>query len=109
MKLATVPLGKLPPDMNAVDAAAMTVVGNVLLNLDEMVLKTIEPAMNTPNLADVTRRHFLSGAGLGLGALALSSLTGEESRADVAIDAMQPLAERRPQFAPRAKRSSTCT
>jgi hypothetical protein len=38
-KLATVPLGKLPPNMNAADAAAMTVVGNVLLNLDEMVLK----------------------------------------------------------------------
>src|SRR6185369_17700736 len=59
--------------------------------------------MNMPNLANVTRRHFLSGAGLGLGALALSSLIGEESRADVAINAMQPLAERRPQFAPRAK------
>jgi hypothetical protein len=39
MKLASAPLGKLPPKMNAVDAAAMTVVGNVLLNLDEMVLK----------------------------------------------------------------------
>jgi hypothetical protein len=38
-KLATIPLGKLPPNMNAVDAAAMTVVANVLLNLDEMVLK----------------------------------------------------------------------
>jgi hypothetical protein len=38
-KLATIPLGKLPPNMIAVDAAAMTVVGNVLLNLDEMVLK----------------------------------------------------------------------
>jgi hypothetical protein len=38
-KLATDPLGKLPPTMDAVDAAAMTVVGNVLLNLDEMVLK----------------------------------------------------------------------
>jgi hypothetical protein len=59
--------------------------------------------MNTPNLADVTRRHFLSGTGLGLGAMALSSLVGEKARADVAIDAMQPLAERRPQFAPRAK------
>src|SRR3954452_21048427 len=59
--------------------------------------------MHTPNLADVTRRHFLSGAGLGLGALALSSLVGEEARADVAINAMQPLAERRSQFAPRAK------
>jgi hypothetical protein len=59
--------------------------------------------MNTPNLADVTRRHFLSSTGLGLGAMALSSLIGEKSRADVAINAMQPLAERRPQFAPRAK------
>ena len=38
-KLATIPLGKLPPNMNAIDAAAMTVVANVLLNLDEMVLK----------------------------------------------------------------------
>jgi hypothetical protein len=38
-KLATAPLGKLPPNMNVVDVAAMTVVGNVLLNLDEMVLK----------------------------------------------------------------------
>jgi hypothetical protein len=59
--------------------------------------------MNTRNLADVTRRHFLSGTGLGLGALALSSLIGEKSRADVAINAMQPLAERRPHFVPRAK------
>jgi mono/diheme cytochrome c family protein len=39
VKLATVPLGELPPHMKAIDAAAMTVVGNVLLNLDEMVLK----------------------------------------------------------------------
>jgi hypothetical protein len=39
MKLATVPLGELPSGVDAVDAAAMTVVGNVLLNLDEMFLK----------------------------------------------------------------------
>ncbi|HEX3601348.1 MAG TPA: DUF1553 domain-containing protein, partial [Lacipirellulaceae bacterium] len=39
VKLATVPSGKLPSDVNAVDAAAMTVVSNVLLNLDEMFLK----------------------------------------------------------------------
>ena len=38
-KLATIPLGELPEDIDAVDAAAMTVVGNVLLNLDEMILK----------------------------------------------------------------------
>jgi hypothetical protein len=39
LKLATVPLGELPEGVRAVDAAAMTVVGNVLLNLDEMLLK----------------------------------------------------------------------
>ena len=37
--LATVPLGKLPDGMDRLDAAAMTVVANVLLNLDEMFLK----------------------------------------------------------------------
>jgi len=39
MKLATDPLGPLPDGLIAVDAAAMTVVANVLLNLDEMFLK----------------------------------------------------------------------
>ncbi len=38
-KLATDPLGPLPKELNPIDAAAMTVVGNVLLNLDEMFLK----------------------------------------------------------------------
>jgi hypothetical protein len=56
------------------------------------------------NLANVTRRHFLSGAGIGIGAMALSALTSERARADVAINAMQPLAERRPHFRPRASR-----
>jgi hypothetical protein len=39
LKLATDPLGPLPDGMNSVDAATMTVVGNVLLNLDEIFLK----------------------------------------------------------------------
>src|SRR3954462_15866349 len=60
--------------------------------------------MHTPNLADVTRRHFLSGTGLGLGAMALSSLIGESSRADVPVDPMMPLADRQPHFAAKAKR-----
>ena len=60
--------------------------------------------MNTLYLADVTRRHFLSGAGVGLGALALSSLMGEKSPADIPINATQPLMQRQPQFASRAKR-----
>ena len=38
-KLATDPLGKLPEGMDPLDAAAMTVVCNVLLNLDEIFLK----------------------------------------------------------------------
>src|SRR5688572_14010931 len=38
-KLATLPIGELPKDIDVVDAAAMTIVGNVLLNLDEMILK----------------------------------------------------------------------
>jgi hypothetical protein len=38
-KLASEPLGPLPAGMDPVDLAAWTVVGNVLLNLDEMVVK----------------------------------------------------------------------
>jgi len=37
--LATVPLGPLPQGMDAVDAAAWTAVANVLLNLDETLMK----------------------------------------------------------------------
>jgi len=38
-QFATAPLGPLPKGMDDVDAAAWTVVANVLLNLDEMVMK----------------------------------------------------------------------
>ena len=38
-KLATDPLGDLPPNVDPIDAASLTVVANVLLNLDEMFLK----------------------------------------------------------------------
>lgn len=38
-KLATDPLGPVPNGSSAVDLAAWTVVGNVLLNLDEMLMK----------------------------------------------------------------------
>jgi hypothetical protein len=38
-KLATDPLGPLPQGSNPVELAAWTVVGNVLLNLDEMLMK----------------------------------------------------------------------
>ncbi len=39
VKLATEPLGPLPKNADAADLAAWTVVGNVLLNLDEMLMK----------------------------------------------------------------------
>ncbi|QEG38847.1 DUF1501 domain-containing protein [Roseimaritima ulvae] len=55
-------------------------------------------------LQQQTRRHFLSNSGIGLGALALSTLGGQAARADVPIDAVQPLATRQPHFAPTAKR-----
>ncbi len=38
-QLATDPIGPLPGDMEAAEAAAWTVVGNVILNLDEMFMK----------------------------------------------------------------------
>jgi hypothetical protein len=39
MKLATEPLGALPKGLNAAEAAAWTVVANVLLNLDGVLMK----------------------------------------------------------------------
>ena len=60
-----------------------------------------------PLLADLqqnTRRHFVSKTGIGLGAMAVSAMSGSATRADVDIDAIQPLANRQPHFEPRAKR-----
>ena len=37
--VATKPLGALPKDADAAELAAWTMVGNVLLNLDEMLMK----------------------------------------------------------------------
>ncbi len=51
---------------------------------------------------DVTRRHFLRHGSLGLGGLALSLLLGESARGGGRED--NPLAARRPHFAPKAKR-----
>jgi len=47
-------------------------------------------------LRNLTRRNFLQGSSLGLGSLALSQLLGAESA--------NPLAPRKPHFAPKAKR-----
>ncbi len=39
MQLATKPLGPAPPGADVADLAAWTVVANVLLNLDETLMK----------------------------------------------------------------------
>jgi hypothetical protein len=39
MAMATEPLGALPPNMKPAEAAAMTVVSSIILNLDEMFMK----------------------------------------------------------------------
>ncbi|HMC63323.1 MAG TPA: DUF1501 domain-containing protein [Gemmataceae bacterium] len=49
-----------------------------------------------------TRRHFLKDSSLGLGALALSSLVTSEITA-APEDVVNPLAPRRPHFAPKAR------
>ncbi len=52
-----------------------------------------------------TRRHFFAECGVGLGSIALASLLNDE--AEAAIDPLvlqDPLAPRRPHFAPKAKR-----
>lgn len=51
------------------------------------------------NSASMDRRHFLQGAGCGIGALALRTML-----ADAAETSGGPLAARTPHFAPRAKR-----
>ncbi|MFK7817629.1 MAG: DUF1501 domain-containing protein [Planctomycetaceae bacterium] len=56
------------------------------------------------HLQNVTRRHFLSSQGLGLGAMAVSSLSGGRAMADIPINPMQPLESRKSHFEPKAKR-----
>lgn len=50
-----------------------------------------------------TRRHFLKRSGVGLGAMALASLTGDRA-AGTAAAVANPLAARQPHFPARAKR-----
>jgi hypothetical protein len=56
------------------------------------------------HLQAVTRRNFLQTSSLGLGGLALSSLTGPARAEEPQIKAENPLAPRKPHFAAKAKR-----
>ncbi len=52
-----------------------------------------------------TRRHFFAECGVGLGSIALASLLNDEAQAAIEPLVLQdPLAPRRPHFAPKAKR-----
>jgi len=52
-----------------------------------------------------TRRHFFAECGVGLGSIALASLLHGEAEATIdPLDLQNPLAPRRPHFAPKAKR-----
>ena len=55
-------------------------------------------------LRDITRRHFFSRCGLGLGSIALASLLNERKLLGASISSLpNPMAPKQPQFAPRAK------
>jgi hypothetical protein len=63
------------------------------------------PLHSNDPLLDITRRHFFSRTGVGLGAMALGALLCEDGRAGVAPpDLQNPLAPRAPHFAAKAKR-----
>ncbi len=53
-------------------------------------------------LQTITRRHFLKNCQVGLGAMALSSLAGQHA-SGAAAPSINPLADKPPHFAPKAK------
>jgi len=59
---------------------------------------------NFEYLEQRTRRHFLSASGIGLGSIALASLSGGLAKADIPISSQTPLEQRKPHFDPKAKR-----
>ncbi|MCH2212331.1 MAG: DUF1501 domain-containing protein [Fuerstiella sp.] len=58
---------------------------------------------NPASLTQITRRHFLAGSGIGLGGMALSTLSGGSCRADIDVNPVQPLARRQPHFHPKVR------
>jgi hypothetical protein len=59
--------------------------------------------MTADPLHHITRRHFFSRCGLGLGSLALSSLLNDSRSFGAAAPLPNPMAPKQPHFAPRAK------
>jgi hypothetical protein len=60
--------------------------------------------VESSSLRLTTRRHFFGQCAVGLGLIALNRLLGADGRAAVTFDPAQPMAERAPHFAPKAKR-----
>src|SRR5438045_3238926 len=59
---------------------------------------------STPNLRDITRRHFFSKCGMGLGSIALASLLGEQRMFGAEdLRLVNPMAPKPPHFAAKAK------
>ncbi len=64
-----------------------------------------QSAAHDTQLLHTTRRHFFGQCGVGLGAIALSSLLAGETQAAIdPPDLRNPLAPRKPHFVPKAKR-----
>ena len=58
--------------------------------------------MSDDALREITRRHFFRQSGIGIGSIALSALLQRELRGQEAAS-LNPMAARKPHFAPRAK------
>ena len=60
-----------------------------------------QQAIESQRLRDTTRRHFFGKCSAGLGSIALASLLNDGR---IYADATNPLAAKKPHFAPKAKR-----
>jgi hypothetical protein len=56
----------------------------------------------TQALQQITRRHFFSRCGIGVGSMALGSMLARQAHAETAPDARNPLSPKKPNFPPRA-------
>jgi hypothetical protein len=62
----------------------------------------MKPVSTNP-LHDITRRHFFSRCGMGLGSIALAGLLGGQKASAEGLKLKNPLAPKEPHFTPKAK------
>ncbi len=106
MQLSAEPIGPLPANADPVELAAWTTVCNVVLNLDEFLMKhnRMNTHWNKQSIVHQTRRYFLGATSGGLGALALQNLLGPSAQGASTGNDANPLAPRVPPMAAKAKR-----